>query len=96
MPRRPHDRLPTPHEIATSPQLAILASLEATIDVALVALVAAHHELRRRDDARDAVCTPVGAAADNLIAQAQALAVAILDYRSLLHGDVAPPPRSAQ
>jgi hypothetical protein len=96
MPRRPRDRLPTPHEIAAAPQLAALASLTATIDVTIVALVAAHDELQRRDDGRDAVCTPAGAAADNLIAQAQALAVAILDYRLLLHRDVAPLPRSAQ
>ncbi len=96
MPRRPRDRLPTPHEIAAAPQLAVLASLTATIDVTLVAIVAAHDELQRRDDGRDAVGTPIAAAADNLIAQAQALAVAIRDYRQLLHGVVAPLPPSAQ
>ncbi len=99
MRRLRRDLLPTTDEIATAPELAILASLQATIDVALVALVAAHQELQLTEDGRDAVCSLVGAAADNVIGKAQALAAAIIAYRMIVCGEIGPlpppPPRSA-
>lgn len=79
--RHRRELLPTPRELATAPELAILAALEATIDVALIALVAAHPELQATDDAADPVSSLVASAADNVIDKAQALADAIIGYR---------------
>jgi hypothetical protein len=82
--RRPARCLPTPDEIASAPELAILAAIEAAADLAIVALVAAQPELRPTADRHDAVTTVAADAADRVIASAQALAVAIGDYRLAL------------
>ena len=79
--RRPRHRLPIVDEIAAAPELAVLGTIEAAIDIALVALGAAHPELQPTTDHRDAVTTPAAAAADRVIVTAQALAAAIVDYR---------------
>jgi len=92
MRRQSRHWLPTTDEVATAPELAILASLEATIDVALVALVTAHDELQRSQDGRDAVVSLVGAAADNVIGKAQDLAAAIIAYRMIVCGEIGPLP----
>jgi hypothetical protein len=86
--RHRRDLLPTPRELATAPELAILAALEAAIDVTLVALVAAHQELRATGDSSDPVSSLVACAADNVIDTAQALAAAIIGYRLALSGDI--------
>jgi hypothetical protein len=91
--RHRHDLLPTPAELATAPEIAILASLEASLDVALVALVAAHEELHATDDGRDHVTGLVACAADNVIDKAQALACAIIGYRLLVNGQLQPSDR---
>ena len=79
--RRPRTRLPTPDELVIAPELAILGALEAIIDLALVALVAAQPELRATLDGHDAVSTPAANHADLVIEKAQALATAIAAYR---------------
>ncbi len=91
--RHRRDLLPTTRELATAPELAILAALEAAIDVALVALVAAHDELQASDDGTDHVTGLVACAADNVIDKAQALAAAIISYRLIVKGDIRPTER---
>jgi hypothetical protein len=86
--RHRRELLPTPRELATAPELAILAALEAAIDVALVALVAAHHELQATEDGTDPASGLVACAADNVIDKAQALAAAIIGYRLVVVGDI--------
>lgn len=78
---RSRRRLPTRDELISAPELAILASIEATIDLAIVALVAAQPELSQSDDGHDAVTTAAARSADTVIMTAQALAAAIADYR---------------
>lgn len=60
--------------------------------MALVALVAAHEELQRTQDGRDAIVSLVGAAADNVIDKAQALAAAIFAHRMIVCGEIGPLP----
>lgn len=74
-------RLPTRDELLIAPELAILGSIETTIDLAIVALVAAQPELWQTDDGHDAVTTAPARRADSVITAAQALAAAIADYR---------------
>jgi hypothetical protein len=69
-----------------APELAILGALEAAIDLAIIALVAAQPELHAHEDGREAVSqTAAAQSADHVIAQAQALAAAILGYRLERH-----------
>ena len=82
--RRTCRRLPTPDELVVAPELAILGVLEATIDLTIVALVAAPPDLRATHDARDTVSTAAANHADLVIAKAQALAAAIAAYRITL------------
>ncbi len=85
MPRRPsRPRLPTPDEIARSPELAILAAIENALDIAIVALVAAQPELQPTADQHDATSTAVASAADLVVTCTQSLAAAIADYRAAL------------
>jgi hypothetical protein len=75
-------RLPTPDQIAEVPELAILAALEDTLDLALRALVAAHPQLANPETpfwARDA--SPARGAADRILAAALRLARALRRYR---------------
>jgi hypothetical protein len=65
----------------TAPELAILGALEATLDLAIIALVAALPELRATEDGHNAVFTTAATNADLVIAKAQALAAAITAYR---------------
>jgi hypothetical protein len=87
--RRPwgRGRLPTPDELGRAPELAILGALDAAIDLALVALVAAQPALGPTVDLRDADLTDAAAAADHVIARAQALAAAIAAYRALCRSE---------
>ena len=78
---RPRGRLPTPDELGHAPELAILGALAATIDLALVALVAVHPELQARADGRDLVTAAAAAQADHVIGTAQALSAALARYR---------------
>jgi hypothetical protein len=79
--RRTGRRLPIPDELVSAPELAILGALEATIDLAIVALVAAQPELHATRHAHDAVTTAAANHADLVITKAQALAAAIAAYR---------------
>ena len=83
--RRPGRRLPTCRDLGYAPELAILTALESAVDVALVALVAAQPELQPNAHGRDIVSTAAGVAADAVIDRAQALVLAIADYRAALH-----------
>ena len=64
-----------------APELAILGALEAAIDLAIISLVAAQPELHARDGGHEANRTDAADSADHVIAQAQALAAAIIGYR---------------
>ena len=83
--RRAPARLPTCHELLCAPELGILTSLETSLDIAVVAIVAAQPELQPTADSYDVVSTPAGVAADHLIVCARTLAVAIAAYRALLN-----------
>lgn len=82
--RRSRRHLPTRDELVVAPELAILDSIETSIDLAIVALVAAQPELWQTDDGHDAVTTTAARSADHVITMAQALAGAIADYRDSL------------
>ena len=88
-PRR-RGRLPTPADLVRAPELAVLGALEAAIDLTLVALVAVHPALGATADRHDADRTVAAAAADHVIATAQALAATIAAYRPLCHDTRAP------
>lgn len=78
-------RLPTPDEIDGAAELAILAALDHTLELALRALVAAHPQLGDSDCpswARDAA--PARAAADRVLAAAVHLTHALEAYRRAL------------
>jgi hypothetical protein len=92
MKRQPYPWLPTPAEVAAAPALAIVSGLLPTLDVVIVALVAAHHELQPTSDGRDAVTSAAACAADDVISAAQALAQAICCYQRAL---LSPPSRRA-
>jgi len=79
--RRVRRRLPTPAELGTAPELAILGALETVIDLAIVALVAAQPELHPSEDGLDSVSTAAAIHADHVITKAQALAAEIAAYR---------------
>ncbi|MBI3261847.1 MAG: hypothetical protein HYZ58_01685 [Acidobacteria bacterium] len=64
-----------------APELAILGVLEAVIDLAIISLVAAQPELHERGGGHVPLMTAPAESADHVIAQAQALAAAILGYR---------------
>jgi len=85
--RRTPGRLPTCHELIGAPELAILASIEMAVDVAIVALVAAQPELQPTADQHDATSTTAALAADHVVTCAQALAAAIADYRVALRDE---------
>lgn len=75
-------RFPTPPEIADVPELAILAALENTLDLAIYALLAAHPQLGDPDCPswlRDP--SPARASADRILAAAAPLARALGAYR---------------
>ena len=81
---------PTPFEIANAPELAILAALDATLDLALRALLAAHPQLGDPDVpswARDS--SPSRTTADRILALAVRLTHELNAYRRA----TAPSPR---
>jgi hypothetical protein len=82
--RRATARLPTCHELLCAPELAILAALESSLDIACVAVVAAQPELHSNPHGHDAVSTPAALAADHFLACVRTLAAAIGDYRATL------------
>jgi molybdopterin-guanine dinucleotide biosynthesis protein len=82
--RRPSGGLPTCEELLRAPELAILTSLERTLDIAVVTLVAAQPDLQPTATGRDTLSTSAAEAADRVIASAQALASAIAAYRTAL------------
>ena len=68
-----------------APELAILGALEAAIDLAIVALIAAQPPLQATDDGHDPARTATATRADLVIAKAQALAAAVVGYRTIRH-----------
>jgi hypothetical protein len=83
--RRVPVRLPTCRELLCAPELGILTSLETSLDIACIAIVAAQPELQPNPDGYDAVSTPAAVAADHVIVCARTLAVAIAAYRATLN-----------
>jgi hypothetical protein len=77
-------RTPTCGELVCAPELAILVSLEAAINVAIVALVAAQPELWPNTHQRVVITTTAAEGAEDVIHCAQALAAAIADYCAAL------------
>ena len=68
-----------------APELAILGALEAAIDLAIIALIAAQPPLQATDAGHDPARTATANRADLVIAKAQALAAAIVGYRTIRH-----------
>jgi len=83
--RRVPARLPTCRELLCAPELGILTSIETSLDIAIVAVVAAQPELQSTADGYDDVSTPAAVAADHVIVCARTLAIAIAAYRATLH-----------
>ena len=81
MKRRAPSRLPLPNELFLAPELAVLVSLAFAADVAIVTLVAAIPELHRTSDGHDIGSSAAATNADRVIAKAQELIVAIIEYR---------------
>lgn len=79
-----HD-LPTPPEIARSPEIAALAILELTLEVAARALVAAHPELD--GDRAPEPSSPPARSALSVLERGWKLTLAIELYRSRLSED---------
>ena len=79
---------PSLDDLLFAPELALLHTLRATLDVALVALTAAQPELWPALPRSDGQFHPEADAADDVIRCAQALARALDLYRAL----VSPPP----
>lgn len=80
--RHPYPWLPTPDEVAAAPALASASALLPSLDVLIVALTAAHHELQPTADGHHVLTmSPAACAADELILAAQALAAALISYR---------------
>ena len=76
------DRTPTPDDLAHAPELAILASLENTLELAVRALVCAHPELadpERPYWLRQA--SRMATAADNVVHQSADMKQALIAYR---------------
>lgn len=82
--RQPHRLLPTLDEVVLAPEVATLAALRAAIDIAIVALTAAHPELWPTPVAGNAGDSDDAVMADDVIRAAQALAIAIDAYSALL------------
>jgi len=80
---RSRGRLPTPDELMGAPELAILDALDRVLDLAHIAIVAAQPELQATGNGHDAVYTAAACSADLVIANAQTLAAAIIDYRTI-------------
>ncbi len=80
--RRRTDLWPTPNELAHAPELAVLAALDTTLEIALRALVAAHPALA--DPERPYWTleeSPTGSAANVLLGRAKAMLKALAAYR---------------
>ena len=80
--RRIQHSWPTPEELGEAPELAVLALLDANLDLALRALVSAHPQLADPDrPAWTLDQSPSGRAAENFLARAKALHRALETYR---------------
>jgi len=73
---------PTPDELAATPELGLLAALEASLDLSLLALVAAHPELCDPERPPWRIDPgPACRAAKDFVPLARKLGDAIADYR---------------
>jgi hypothetical protein len=76
------DRTLTPDELDRAPELAILSALEATLELAAIALACAHPELRDPDSPNSHRPNPPGLAIANTLARrSRALQRALRTYR---------------
>jgi hypothetical protein len=87
-------RLPTPEELDAAPELAILAALEATLALTIVALQAAHPETWCEPHPFRAP-PPDARAAQGLIAAARRLGTDLLEYLDMLRRSRPPLPPSS-
>ena len=88
--RPPSPWLPTPDEVAAAPAIAITSALGPSLDILIVALTAAHHELQPTADGRPlAVMSSTACAADEVILAAQQLARVMFRYRLAMLDHVA-------
>jgi hypothetical protein len=79
------DRLPTPDDLVDAPELAILAALDRTLDLAVRALVCEHPELA--DPERPywlPHASPLTTAAQTLVDQTHDLKQALIAYREAI------------
>ena len=93
LPRRTQHPWPTPEELGDAPELAVLALLDANLELALRALVAAHPALGDPDrPAWTLDHSPSGRAAETFLARAKGLHRALETYRDAvaLHRDTFP------
>jgi hypothetical protein len=97
MASKPHHRTkhswPTPEELGDAPELAVLALLDANLEIALRALVAAHPALGDPDRPPWTLSpSPSSRAAEILLASAKRLHRALETYRDAvaLHPDTPP------
>lgn len=91
--RRIQHSWPTPEELEETPELAVLALLDANLDLALRALVSAHPQLADPDrPAWTLDQSPSGRAAEKFLARAKGLHRALETYRDALarHRDTFP------
>jgi hypothetical protein len=76
------ERIPTPDDLDRAPELAILAALEHTLELAARALACAHPELRDPDSPNSHRPNPPGLAIANTLARrSRALQRALRTYR---------------
>lgn len=91
--RRIQHSWPTPEELEDAPELAVLALLDANLEIALRALVSAHPQLADPDrPAWTLDQSPSGRAAKTFLARAKGLHRALETYRDAvaLHRDIPP------
>ena len=82
LPRRTQHSWPTPEELGEAPELAVLALLDANLEIALRALASAHPALADPDrPAWTLDHSPSARAAENFLARAKGLYRALETYR---------------
>jgi hypothetical protein len=77
-----HVSLPCPGDLATDPELAVLALLDATLAIAVQALIASNPELLYDDD--DLTKPPRVIAAQQIVVLHRELSDALQEYRTLI------------
>lgn len=82
--------LPTPEELERLPQLAILATLESTLEMTTCVLQVAHPELARDEECPYWVCGMPVIVADHILTLVERLQDALFRYRDLTRDQAKP------